>query len=357
MTPILKIYIPDTVKIELRKKVVPPLYPLLNDANKIITDTDQYGNWVNQVSVVNEPAQAHIMLPAYYIEYYRNNDLLKQLKYYHKQALDAKAIPVYFSSGDFTLSPPLNAFHLFVHGDYRSAAHANYSLYPNFFPDPNVKFYNGKMSYHYTKTDLPVCGFCGQAYAGIEKKYFDYARILKQKIRKIVNPWNDDAPPFLSAAYKRAKILDALKKSQLLSCNFIIEKKYRAGVNSKEDKQSTSERYFENMQKSLYIICYRGTGNFSVRLYETMAAGRIPVILRSDDVLPFEDKIDWSVFPIVPEQMIYKADKIIASFHAAHSAESLLRLQQHARNLYENYFAYKGFMDVFVNKYLDEAKR
>lgn len=339
----------------LRKKVVPPLYPLRNETGIFNADPNNYGEWVNRVTIVNDPAKADIMLPAYYLEHYRANGLTQALKQYHQQALNANIIPVYFSSGDLSLTPPLNEFHLYVHGDYRSANHINYALYPNFFPDPLNKFYDGAIRYHLTKTELPVCGFCGQANAGIEKKYLDYLRVLNKKIGQLFNPWSEDPPPFLSAAYNRAKILEALQQSKKLTCNFIIEKKYRGGAIDPADKHISSQRYFENIQQSLYIICYRGTGNFSVRFYETLAAGRIPVIIRSDDVLPLADQVNWSVFPMVREDMILHADDVIAAFHAAQSAETLLQLQQHARKLYEDYFTYKGFMQVFVNKYMREA--
>lgn len=357
VTSRLKIYIPDEVRIDSRKKVIPPLYPLLNEEATFNTDTNKYGNWVSQVNVVNDPKEANIMLAAYYLEYYRSNQLIKELAEYHQQAIEAKILPVYFSSGDQTLTPPLKNYHLYMHGDYKKDASSNRILYPNFFPDPLTKYHNNILSYVYSKTMLPECGFCGQAYAGLEKKYFDLARILNQKIRKYFNAWNDDAPMFITAAYNRAKILEALQQSEKISSNFLIEKKYRAGAVSAEDKYVSSLRYFENIQQSLYIICYRGTGNFSIRFYETLAAGRIPVIIRSNDVLPFEDLIDWTVFPIVPENMIYNADEVIAAFHATHTADTLLALQQHARKLYEDFFAYKGFMQIFVNKYLDKVKK
>ena len=51
--------------------------------------------------------------------------------------------------------------------------------------------------------------------------------------------------------------------------------------------------FYENMVSSDYIVCVRGGGNFSVRLYETLAMGRIPIFINTDCLLPLNKSIDW----------------------------------------------------------------
>jgi hypothetical protein len=40
-----------------------------------------------------------------------------------------------------------------------------------------------------------------------------------------------------------------------------------------------------------YVVCPRGTENYSFRIYEALGRGKIPVIIDTDMVLPKE--IDW----------------------------------------------------------------
>ena len=43
---------------------------------------------------------------------------------------------------------------------------------------------------------------------------------------------------------------------------------------------------------NLFTLCYRGRGNFSVRFYETLMRGRIPIQINSSSIFPYEDEID-----------------------------------------------------------------
>jgi hypothetical protein len=61
--------------------------------------------------------------------------------------------------------------------------------------------------------------------------------------------------------------------------------------------------YTETIARSKFILCPRGHGPSSFRLFETLAAGRVPVIL-SDDWLP-PPRVDWSSCAMrVPEARV-----------------------------------------------------
>ena len=76
------------------------------------------------------------------------------------------------------------------------------------------------------------------------------------------------------------------------------------------------------------MLCARGRGNFSYRLYETLCSGRIPVFIDTDCVLPFEDVIDWrSLCVWVPEAEVDQVAERVADFHARLSPVELPELQ------------------------------
>ena len=66
-----------------------------------------------------------------------------------------------------------------------------------------------------------------------------------------------------------------------------------------------------------YCLSLRGKGNYSFRLYEIFAMGRIPLFIDTDCVLPFEDEIDWKRHCCwVDQSDLGRADEIVAQFHA-----------------------------------------
>jgi hypothetical protein len=65
---------------------------------------------------------------------------------------------------------------------------------------------------------------------------------------------------------------------------------------SSADFQARRERFSETLLRSRFVLCPRGKGTSSIRMYETLAAGRIPVIVADDWVAPAGP--DWERFSI-----------------------------------------------------------
>lgn len=59
-----------------------------------------------------------------------------------------------------------------------------------------------------------------------------------------------------------------------------------------EDQRAARREYTTTIARSKFVLCPRGHSPSSFRLYETLAAGRVPVVI-SDDWLP-PPRIDWS---------------------------------------------------------------
>lgn len=92
-------------------------------------------------------------------------------------------------------------------------------------------------------------------------------------------------------------------------------------------KLNLQKEYAKILEKSFFFLCPRGVGSSSIRLFEVMKAGRIPVIV-SDDWIPVEG-IPWNEFSIrVRERDISKIDSIIRSH--SHSARELGRKAKQA---------------------------
>ena len=71
---------------------------------------------------------------------------------------------------------------------------------------------------------------------------------------------------------------------------FIIRTDYWAG--KPHDNQVVND-FIKNIQETYFTLCSRGAGNWSARFYQVLYLGRIPIVVNTDLILPFEDKINW----------------------------------------------------------------
>jgi hypothetical protein len=140
--------------------------------------------------------------------------------------------------------------------------------------------------------------------------------------------------------------LQRLKKSNKINANFIIRDQYRAGVTTQKEKHPTTLEFYNNIKASDYVVCMRGAGNFSTRLYETLAMGRIPVFVNTDCLLPLEEIINWKQHVVWVEynQRHLIADKI-SEFHNTHNQDSLNGFFEKNRRLWEDYLNLYSFFE------------
>jgi len=346
-----KIFAPDLSNETDKKKCVPLFYPYPLLQTDFEAAIEKYGEWIKGFEFVDELHLCDIVAPVYYVnDYYKLNrhHLLLQM---NNDAIKAGKLTVCWTNGDEGMTPPLKHFHLFRTGGYLHKNKGNEFCFPPFFADPVERYYDNVLPLVTAKPEKPLIGFCGQGRAGVLKLSKDIGRNIIHRILKMLHRRVDDVEKTGSPVYHRSRMLDVLERSPLVDTNFIRHKLYRAGIRNKNEREDSNRLFYANMKTSPYIFCYRGNGNFSVRLYETLASGRIPLMVRSDNNLPWHNKIDWNVFPQVPSNETNKIDQILADFHCRLSEEDFINLQKHARRIWEDYLSYKGFMKQFITQY------
>ena len=76
------------------------------------------------------------------------------------------------------------------------------------------------------------------------------------------------------------------------------------------NKRALMQQYADLINRSLFFLCPQGAGTSSIRLFEIMQAGRVPVII-ADDWIPVEG-IPWSEFAIkIAEKDLQNLDQLI----------------------------------------------
>src|SRR5206468_1102697 len=117
----------------------------------------------------------------------------------------------------------------------------------------------------------------------------------------------------------RPRALRAVMDSPHVETNFVLRKKFNGG---------SRRAFVENMVQSDYVLCVRGAGNFSYRLYETLSCGRIPVFIDTNCVLPAEDLVKWrDVCVWVDEADVDHVGEIVAEFHSTLSPADFVAMQ------------------------------
>ena len=133
----------------------------------------------------------------------------------------------------------------------------------------------------------------------------------------------------------RKKILKTIENNRFINSQFIYRKKYRGGAKNSEDMKVTTLEYYENIKNSDYVLCLRGTGNFSIRLYETLMMGRIPIFINTDCLLPFNNHINWKDHVVWVEwEDRHKIFDIIIDFHEKISEQQFKKMQINNRKLW-----------------------
>ena len=74
--------------------------------------------------------------------------------------------------------------------------------------------------------------------------------------------------------------------------------------------EGKSDTYVADIQRSVFCLCPRGFAVWSPRIFESLAAGCIPVIIADEIQLPFDDILDWREMSVKVKEADVKAGKL-----------------------------------------------
>lgn len=240
---------------------------------------------------------------------------------------------------------------IFCNTLYQSKRNVNEFSYTFFFEDFISKYYENNFP-KLEKDVTPTIGFCGYAPPLSQNAGFHKVR---ETVRLLLNYLGIIKYfPSKSGHSYRARVLLSLSKTGKIKHSFIIRSNfgfggpagglYPGGV--KELNASFRQEYVNNIINTGYTICVRGYGNNSMRFFEALCCGRIPVFLNTDCVLPFDFVIDWKKYCVwIEEKDINNIPEKILEFHQSLSDEQFIELQAAIRHLWKKYFTPQGFFE------------
>ena len=231
---------------------------------------------------------------------------------------------------------------VFRTSQYKSAMRDNETIIPPYAPDLLER---RKLELRH-KAQVPVIGFCGWGrYAGLKNTLATIAKNAIIDFRRI-KPKNRSLAVYKKGLTFRMKAFRVLNKSKFAAANFILRDSYSGSSHTiRIDPDSGREEYIQNMLGSDFPLAVKGDGNYSYRFYEALSLGRIPLLIDTDCILPFEDKIDYSSFIVrVDYKDIPRIDKIVSEFYDGLNEQSFRDMQIRAREAFEGRLCTEAFL-------------
>lgn len=329
----LKVYTDKTFLTESYRKYI---FPLLFDLHYVKNNES-----LEYYQLVDEAKDSDIIVyPIDYAVFFKHLDALKQLNQFSKE--HDKPIWIY-TAGDYGYTNYIHNSYTFRFGGFHSKLSDETFLLGSFISDPYEHFIEQKCSV-LSKEEIPTIGFVGHAQSGTKKYLKELINHFKYKVKNTLKLMLADNQSFYPSSVKRAIYLRKLQLSEGLNTNFIFRNKYRAGAQTQEDRKLSSIAFYDNVFNNLYTFCSRGVGNFSVRFYETLAVGRIPILLDTDCRLPLPNVIDWEKHIIVLDESSKESfESQILKFHKTKTNKELADIQKNNRLLWETHLKREAF--------------
>ena len=350
----MKVFIPDDIVFAVEVKELFILTRPFYDGKKWSNSDavlQRWGLMNGEVMLTKEISEADVVLLPYSINRYVSTGNLTALERYNNWCAAHKSKGYGYITGDWGLRfPEFENITYFRMGGFRSQLSPLNQGFPVLLSDHLHRIYGTDVITPREWSDLPVVGFCGHASFSFVKKIKEKLKFIRENMKR---SWRstltNNMEPIFPSAYHRALLLNNIRKSDQLISNFIYRDQYRAGVKSPREQEETTKQYFENIRNSDYVLCLRGGGNFSVRFYETLLMGRIPVFINTDCLMPFEDQIHWKEHVVWVEwkdreQVVEK----ILEFHNSLSKPQFKELQLRNRDIWKEGLSIKKMMEYIA---------
>lgn len=325
--------------------VVPLLYPSLGDERRygggLLYLRGAFRNFTEPfVAVASDPREADfLLLPHNFPSVRRRRDYLK--RYEELSRAQGKSVLVFWH-GDSAAPAPLRRAIVFRTSQYRSAIRTNEIMMPAYAED---LLGCAALSLR-RKSDCPTIGFCGWgSYKNTKNRL---GSLVKDALLDLRMLCTGDAS--LAARKKglrfRMAALRVLRESPLVRTNFLVRSSFSGHRDTARIDPAEGRREFiANMLESDFALSVKGDGNFSLRFYEALSLGRIPLLLDTECVLPLEDIVayDRFVLRVVPRDLPRMA-AIVRDFYDRMTPGEFMRMQREAREAFEHFLNIESFL-------------
>lgn len=210
----------------------------------------------------------------------------------------------------------------------------------------------------YDERDRPFCVFPG-LYVSMAKRFFDPSRQRASSYYHLKNELmmpSSEEPDLLFSfqganSHPVRQLIFGLSHPRAIientsNVNFFDFSDYSHTEEYQKQVRAQKQHFQEVVSRSKFVLCPRGAGTSSFRLYETLAAGRVPVII-SDQWMPPHGP-DWEACSIrVPESELNSLPSVLEAYE-----ERWEHMAKKAKQVFEDWFA----PDVLFHRMSDECQ-
>jgi hypothetical protein len=292
------------------------------------------------VDLTNSPQDAdYIFSPVNYSVLLQYPDELRSVR---ELAQQTQKPVLWFNYGDATdpiqISTPQSI--VLRSSGYRSQLLPHELVIPAFVEDVGEQYgYAPRQKLHQT----PTIGFSGMVKLPTPWQELKFqGRVLGTRARIACQSLTG---AMFQGLYYRRRAMSTLLAAKEVACNFYIRNSFSGNARTVAgDPTQLRREFISSIQDSDLSLVIRGDGNFSLRFFEVLSLGRIPIFIDTDSPLPLESEIDYdSIMLRVPYQKIDVLPQLVREFWDAMTPEEYLRRQVAAREL----FAYTLRADRF----------
>jgi len=253
-----------------------------------------------------------------------------------------------FSDSDSAEPVDLDGCLVFRTSLYRSTRAPNEHALPHLGPDLVRQYLGGEMIVR-PKAPLPIAGFRGRS----PPQRWSIKHGIKLAIRRARHGPRGEPRSWRTAfafARIRNRALRAVETTPEIRSRIFRHPGFLGGAQAHDGTvdfpRFVRERaeFVRNLVECDYGVCVRGEGNYSMRLYETVCLGRIPLFIDTDCVLPLEDVVDRRSHVVwVDWRDARKAGTTLREFHDEISAREFEERQRRLRSLWLEYLSPEAF--------------
>ncbi|HCB35634.1 MAG: hypothetical protein A3H73_01395 [Candidatus Taylorbacteria bacterium RIFCSPLOWO2_02_FULL_50_120] len=215
------------------------------------------------------------------------------------------------------------------------------------------------ISLHQNKPECATVGFCGLSRYGSRVQALK-AWVKRRGFRSLLALRGDAAPSVHAGGivWRRCS-LRAIRQSSAIETNIIERSSYSLHRDSVSgDPQRVRAEYLLNMQSASLPLCVRGDANASQRFYEALSAGRVPLLLDTDCVLPLEGVAPYEKCVIrVPHNETPQLPERAARWHVAQSPVSFIEAEREAKALFQDFLRLDRYFEIVFDREQSPYKR
>lgn len=297
-----------------------------------------------------EAADIHV-LPFAINYYYLHKKLFLAKQAYEKAERLNKPFFIWIE-GDFDLLHHFpNAIYL-KNASFRSRQYKNEIIRAgDVRKDLLEEYYQGKLSIR-SKRPAPVVGFDGLASYPFIRLLGLIGQNLRDRVDILTGVRPYDPPPLFPLLLRRRRLLKRLADHPDIETHFNLRRAFAQGT--RQNDPNARLEFIQNIYNTDYTLCIRGSANYSLRLYETMCLGRIPLFLNTDCILPFEEQIDWKgAVAWIEESEETRIAEALLDFHKSLTPDEFKERQHYCREIWLKYLSKEGY-ERELTKYFNQ---